>query len=56
MLEEFGKSAVEKDQEIRSVDDRLKEVQAGFSQTEKQRIINEISSVANELRKKIDQK
>ena len=56
MVSEFGKTKIEKDKELREVDDKLKDLQAGFSQTEKQRIVTEISSVANDLQRKMDQK
>ncbi|CAL4065551.1 unnamed protein product, partial [Meganyctiphanes norvegica] len=44
------------DKELREFDEKMKELQAGFSQSEKQRILMEISSVSNELSAKIDQK
>ncbi|XP_064089656.1 cytadherence high molecular weight protein 2-like isoform X2 [Macrobrachium nipponense] len=56
LLEDYGSSKVEKDKELREFDDRMKELQAGFSVAEKQRIHMEISSVAQELNRKIDEK
>ncbi|XP_068249791.1 LOW QUALITY PROTEIN: putative leucine-rich repeat-containing protein DDB_G0290503 [Palaemon carinicauda] len=56
LLEDYGSSKVEKDKEMREFDDRMKELQAGFSVAEKQRIQMEISSVAQELNRKIDEK
>ncbi|KAK7065908.1 hypothetical protein SK128_006821 [Halocaridina rubra] len=56
LLEEYGSSKLEKDQELREFDEKMKEIQAGFSTSEKQRIHMEISSVATDLSKKIDEK
>ncbi|XP_037803034.1 LOW QUALITY PROTEIN: cingulin-like [Penaeus monodon] len=56
LLEDYGSTKVEKDQEMREFDDKMKELQAGFSASEKQRILMEISSVAQDLNTKIDQK
>ncbi|XP_042890384.1 dynactin subunit 1-like isoform X1 [Penaeus japonicus] len=56
LLEDYGSTKVEKDKEMREFDDKMKEIQAGFSASEKQRILMEISSVAQELNTKIDQK
>ena len=56
MTDEFGKTKLEKDKELREVDEKLKDLQAGFSQAEKQRIFTELSSVANELQRKMDKK
>lgn len=56
MMEEYGRTKLEKDKELREVDEKLKELQAGFSQAEKQRILTEINSVANDLQRKMDQK
>ena len=56
MMEEFGKTQLEKDREFRKVEDELKELQSGFSAAEKQKILNEINSVANDLQRKIEQK
>ena len=55
-MEEFGKTQLEKDKEFRKVEDELKDLQAGFSVAEKQKILNEINSVANDLQRKMDQK
>jgi len=56
MTEEFGKAQIMKDKELRQVEDELKELQSGFSAAEKQKILNEINNVANELQQKMDQK
>nr|XP_027224303.1 trichohyalin-like [Penaeus vannamei] len=56
LLEDYGSTKVEKDKEMREFDDKMKELQAGFSANEKQRILMEISSVAQDLNTKIDQK
>ncbi|XP_063599664.1 centrosomal protein of 290 kDa-like [Penaeus indicus] len=56
LLEDYGSTKVEKDKEMREFDDKMKELQAGFSASEKQRILMEISSVAQDLNTKIDQK
>ncbi|KAK4313749.1 hypothetical protein Pmani_014910 [Petrolisthes manimaculis] len=56
LLEDYGSTKVEKDKEMRDFDDKMKELQAGFSASEKQRILMEISSVAQDLNRKMDEK
>ncbi|XP_071525729.1 uncharacterized protein [Panulirus ornatus] len=56
LLEDYGSTKVEKDREMREFDDKMKELQVGFSDSEKQRILMEISSVAQELSRKMDEK
>ncbi|XP_042214252.1 putative leucine-rich repeat-containing protein DDB_G0290503 isoform X2 [Homarus americanus] len=56
LLEDYGSTKVEKDKEMREFDDKMKELQAGFSASEKQRILMEISSVAQDLSRKMDEK
>ncbi|XP_076036758.1 uncharacterized protein LOC143022426 [Oratosquilla oratoria] len=56
LLEELGTTKVEKDKELRDFDDKMKVLQNGFSVSEKQRIQMEISSVANELSRKMEEK
>nr|XP_045608970.1 myosin-7-like [Procambarus clarkii] len=56
LLEDYGSTKVEKDKELRDFDEKMKELQAGFSASEKQRILMEISSVAQELSRRIEEK
>ncbi|XP_063846096.1 uncharacterized protein PF3D7_1120000-like isoform X2 [Scylla paramamosain] len=56
LLEDYGSSKVEKDKEMREFDEKMKELSAGFSASEKQRILMEVSSVAKDLSRKIEEK
>ncbi|KAG0695677.1 hypothetical protein GWK47_026810 [Chionoecetes opilio] len=56
LLQDYGSSKVEKDREMRDFDQKMKELSAGFSASEKQRILMEVSSVAKDLSRRIDEK
>ena len=45
-----------KDKEYKDYENKMKELSTGFSESEKQRILMEISSVANDLNTKLDQR
>nr|XP_053636021.1 myosin-2-like [Cherax quadricarinatus] len=56
LLEDYSHTKVEKDRELREFDEKMRELQSGFSASEKKRILMEISSVTQELSRKIDEK
>ncbi|XP_050695702.1 early endosome antigen 1-like [Eriocheir sinensis] len=56
LLQDYGSTKVEKDKEMREFDEKMKELSAGLSASEKQRILMEVSSVAKDLSRKMDEK
>ncbi|XP_018016353.1 interaptin isoform X2 [Hyalella azteca] len=56
LTEEYGATKRQKDKELQDLEEKLKELQAGFSVSEKQKILTEISTVANDLQRKMDQR
>lgn len=56
LLQDYGSTKVEKDKEMREFDEKMKELSAGFSASEKQRILMEVSSVAKDLSRKMEEK
>ncbi|KAF2364832.1 Coiled-coil domain-containing protein 154 [Trinorchestia longiramus] len=56
LMEEYGATQRAKDKELQDMEAKLKDLQSGFSVAEKQKIHTEISTVANDLQRKMDQK
>ena len=56
ILEKYGSKGGKKDKDYKEYDNKMKEINAGFSEAERQRIMMEISSVANDLNTKLDQR